>query len=398
MERNNKYPVILVHGFMGYGDEDGVSRFLSGWGFSLTKNAVKYLNKNGYETYGPAVGPINNAWDRTCELYARLVGGTVDYGKAHSERYGHARYGRTYPGILKDWGQPGDHAKIHLVGHSFGAPPSRLFAELLANGSEEERAVTPENELSPLFKGGMGGRIASITTLAGVNNGTTLADFMKVGGSKAFQTGYLMLATLLGDSPFVSQLIDFRLDQWGVMPNTDDHKWHVKLHNPLKYMDKIRRYNENREGGIVFEMQLKNVYAFNQKVTSQPDIYYFARPACKSHLNDKGEYVVDDDASLMAKLVGKMTVRCKDPELAQYGYSRPAWDRHDGFVNTEGGMAPYNAVSEAYAPDKDLKPGIWYTFEPKDIDHTGLMGMGQPKDAYHGYFLEIAQQLGKLPE
>ena len=33
MERNNQYPIILVHGFMGYGDEDGVSRFLSGWGF-----------------------------------------------------------------------------------------------------------------------------------------------------------------------------------------------------------------------------------------------------------------------------------------------------------------------------------------------------------------------------
>ena len=89
MERNNKYPVILVHGFMGYGDEDGVSRFLSGWGFSLTKNAVKYLNKNGYETYGPAVGPINNAWDRTCELYARLS--AVDRHPTHQDDEGSAR-------------------------------------------------------------------------------------------------------------------------------------------------------------------------------------------------------------------------------------------------------------------------------------------------------------------
>ncbi|MEE1300495.1 MAG: lipase, partial [Acutalibacteraceae bacterium] len=88
MERNNQYPIILVHGFMGYGDEDGVSRFLSGWGFGPGKNAVRHLHKNGFECYGPAVGPINNLWDRSCELYYRLVGGTVDYGKYHSEKYG----------------------------------------------------------------------------------------------------------------------------------------------------------------------------------------------------------------------------------------------------------------------------------------------------------------------
>ena len=49
----------------------------------------------GIHTVAPSMGPFTSAWDRACEVYAQLVGGTVDYGKAHSEKYGHERYGRT---------------------------------------------------------------------------------------------------------------------------------------------------------------------------------------------------------------------------------------------------------------------------------------------------------------
>ena len=400
MERNNHYPIVLVHGFMGYGDEDGVSRFLSGWGFGPGKNAVRHLRQNGFECYGPAVGPINNLWDRACELYYHIVGGTVDYGKYHSEKYGHARYGRTYPGILKDIGTPGNHAKIHLVGHSFGGPTARMFAQLLTYGSEEERACTPENELSDLFKGGKGDWVASITTLAGVNNGTTLADFMRVGGAKAFHAGYLGLVAMLGESPFNSQLIDFHLEQWGVMANPETKK-SLYLHSPFSKRDEIKNYNKNREGGIVFEMQCKYVHELNQKLRALPNVYYFARPACKSHL-EGDHWVVDKDASLMARVVGKLTVAGIKYADTEFGFDPQTWAQHDGFVNTEGGRAPYSEPSTTWpgasADPKTLEKGKWYVFEPSDFDHTGLMGMGVKKDKYHGYFLEIAQQLGALPE
>ena len=399
MERNNNYPIILVHGFMGYGDEDGVSRFLSGWGFGPGKNAVRHLNNLGFETYAPAVGPINNLWDRACELWTRLVGGTVDYGKYHSELYGHARYGRTYPGILKDWGQPGDHAKIHLVGHSYGGPTARVLAQLLEFGSEEEKACTPEDELSELFKGGKGNRIHSITTLAGVNNGTTLADFMREGGAKGFQAGYLGLVAMLGESPFNSQLIDFHLEQWGVMANPETKK-SIYLHSPFSKREEIRNYNKNREGGIVFSMQSKYIHELNEKLCALPNIYYFARPAAKSHL-EGDHWVVDKDASLMARLVGKMTVAGIQYANPEYGFDPDTWAQHDGFVNTEGARAPYSEPSTDWDPAADpktLEKGKWYVFEPASFDHTGLMGMGVKKDVYHNYFAEVAQQLGALPK
>ena len=98
--------------------------------------------------------------DRTLVLG---LGGTVDYGKVHSEKYGHKRYGHTYDKpLVPDWGKldaEGKIKKINLIGHSFGSPTTRTLVELLTNGSEEERKATKEGSLSPLFEGGHGDMI-----------------------------------------------------------------------------------------------------------------------------------------------------------------------------------------------------------------------------------------------
>ena len=51
----------------------------------------------GYDCRAASVGIISSAWDRACELYAELTGGTADYGIAHAQRFGHARFGTAYP-------------------------------------------------------------------------------------------------------------------------------------------------------------------------------------------------------------------------------------------------------------------------------------------------------------
>ena len=43
------------------------------------------LKRNGYTVHTAAVGPVSSNWDRACELYAQINGGTVDYGAAHAE-------------------------------------------------------------------------------------------------------------------------------------------------------------------------------------------------------------------------------------------------------------------------------------------------------------------------
>ncbi|MGS0652685.1 lipase-like domain-containing protein, partial [Staphylococcus arlettae] len=87
--------------------------------------------------YEASVGALSSNYDRAVELYYYIKGGTVDYGAAHANKYGHERYGRTYEGVYKDW-QPGQ--QVHLVGHSMGGQTIRLLDTMLREGNQEEIA------------------------------------------------------------------------------------------------------------------------------------------------------------------------------------------------------------------------------------------------------------------
>ena len=66
----NKHPIILVHGFMGWGrDEMGSYRYWGG------KNDIENeLKKNGFEVYTSNVGPVSSNWDRAIELFYQIKG------------------------------------------------------------------------------------------------------------------------------------------------------------------------------------------------------------------------------------------------------------------------------------------------------------------------------------
>lgn len=81
----NNYPTIFVHGFLGWGSEDDIDKVIHYWGATRNRDLLAHLREEGFECYNPSVGPFNGVWDRACELYARLMGGRVDYGKVHSE-------------------------------------------------------------------------------------------------------------------------------------------------------------------------------------------------------------------------------------------------------------------------------------------------------------------------
>lgn len=80
----NKYPTVFVHGYIGWGEGDPIADHLGYWGQGK-KNILAHLSSEGYEVHAPALGPYTSTWDRSCELYAYLFGGRVDFGKVHSE-------------------------------------------------------------------------------------------------------------------------------------------------------------------------------------------------------------------------------------------------------------------------------------------------------------------------
>lgn len=168
---NTNYPYVFVHGLMGWGDYDAQYKIMPYWGMFGGELLVK-LDKEGFDCYAASVSGTSSTWDRACELYAQLTGIKVDYGKAHSETHSHDRYGEDYSGkaLIKSFDSEN---KINLLGHSFGGATIRMFASLMAKGSEEEINATPENEISPLFLGGKADWIYSLTSLSAPHNGTT---------------------------------------------------------------------------------------------------------------------------------------------------------------------------------------------------------------------------------
>ncbi len=168
---NTNYTYVFVHGLMGWGSYDVANYLMPYWGM-FGGDLMSFLNNSGFDCKAASVAPTSSAWDRACELYAQLTGTVTDYGKAHSEKYGHDRYGEDFTGraLVDKWSATD---KINILGHSFGGATVRTLAHLMANGDAEEIAATPANELSPLFSGGKADWIYSLTSLAAPHNGTS---------------------------------------------------------------------------------------------------------------------------------------------------------------------------------------------------------------------------------
>ena len=192
------HPTVFVHGLLGWGAQDALYRAVPYWGLAAG-DVLGYLNRCGYDCRAASVGIISSAWDRACELYAALTGGRADYGIAHAQRFGHARFGTAYPTpLVPGWGAD---RPVDLVGHSFGGATARLLMQLLAHGCPEEvQAAEAAGETpSPLFTGGRTGWVHALVAIAAPHDGSTFLD-VQPDAANALSTLFLGAARALGIS------------------------------------------------------------------------------------------------------------------------------------------------------------------------------------------------------
>ena len=123
---NNKAPIVLVHGFLGWGKDEIEN--INYWGGANDIEA--YLQSKGYTVFSVSVGPISSNYDCAVETFFQIKGGQLDYGKKHSEKYGLIQRpkGKFYKGLFPEWD---NNNPIHLIGYSFGGQTIRMLHHLL---------------------------------------------------------------------------------------------------------------------------------------------------------------------------------------------------------------------------------------------------------------------------
>lgn len=393
-----KYPYVLVHGLGGWGEGDGINETVQYWG-ATTCNLTEYLNEQGFEVYAPSVGPVSSAWDRACELYAQITGTTVDYGEAHSKEHNHARFGREYTEpLVKNWGDKingGQRVKINLIGHSFGGATVRLLTSLLEYGSKEEMAVTGD-ETSPLFMGGKGNWVHSVTALCAPHNGSSLTEVLNsMGGLVGIgDTTDLLINLCFGVAGMASpaqNVYDFKLDHFGIGNDSAENA-----------VDALTASGNDHAG---YDLSPDGAAKLNEMIQTVEDVYYFSYSysTTKPGTFLKGQVPNTNTLPVLmpfALAMGSYT-GSTDGGIA----IDETWQENDGLVSVVSARYPFGEEYVDLSVEgiefdeehwKEIQRGIWNVAETKDGDHGTVIGLNAAEDSTKSFWLNLATMIDGL--
>jgi len=370
-EAGTTYPYIFVHGLNGIGDDAGLP--VSYWG-STAGPLLPALEQEGYLCFAPTVSAAGSAWDRACELFAAITGTRVDYGAAHSEAHEHPRFGQTYgTALVPDWGTvdaKGNLRKINIIAHSFGGATARLLSGLLQNGSEAEQYISKKGqlELSPLFEGGKGDWIFSLTTLASPHNGVSLLSMVDI------NPGISWVANLLGSNEWLDEAL---------------HAAGVAMGG--KSFGEILRAAKTQDTAY-YDLTLEGAQAVTRLAPLHSETYYFSYPVDGTN-NGKPT----DDMSLPLRVLGSVIGNFTD-EAAGID---DTWRPNDGLVNTISATAPFGQPSKkvddasALTP-ASLIPASWHVMPTERGDHGSIIGMARTKEETLQLYLDQMRRVDAL--
>lgn len=349
----NKYPIILVHGFLGLMDGNKPDLYPTYWGGKKYK-VKEALEKAGYEVYEASISAVGSNYGRAVELYHFIKGGQVDYGAAHAAKYGHNRYGKTYKGVMPNW-EPGQ--KVHLIGHSMGGQTIRLLEQFLRFGNPEEIKYHEQHggTISPLFEGQKDNMISSITTLATPHKGSQAADKL---ANKDFIKNILNNVAKLGNNKITK--IDFGLSQWGFEQQPNE-----------TYIEYVKRLRDspiwNTEDNAARDLTTFGAEDLNLKTSVNPNIVYTSFAGQATHKNSLGHHAPNIGLfgllNLTSNLIGKD--------------SREDWQENDGVVAVTSALSPTGQPAKKVQDlTQATEKGVWQVMPIKnDWDHVDFLGL-----------------------
>ena len=396
----NLHPVVLVHGFLGFGPDDLQGTGFKYWG-GYHDIAAHMRNFNGrHQVFAAAVGPVSSNWDRAVELYYQIKGGCADYGLSHTAAS--AAFGAIQQPAGKCWAaDPANNPRgyplalypawdashpIHLVAHSQGGQTVRTLIQLMENGPPGGNEGNGD-----LYAGGKIGWVTSATTISSPHNGTTLRDVIVDYMPKVSElAGKIIEVAGLGGSN--NPVYKFRLEQFGLSQGPAE-----SVRDFLKRIQGARFWSLANRNAAQWDLGPDGAAELNSWVKTSPHVYYysiggdateagsfccnntdrviapFQNPAYRYARRDMiffskptaGEWVVP---SILHQGMGSYTQ--SDPRRALVDSS---WFANDGVVNTVSMKGPAGQPLRSY--DGRSVRGEWnYLGHYRGYDHFDVLG------------------------
>ena len=402
-QHKNAYPVVLVPGLTGYGEGSKMDKILPHFGMTAT-SAKKVINDMGLPCYTASFNSVSGVWDRACELYAQIVGGTVDYGVVHSQKYGHKRFGKTYlTPMVPNWGElsaDGKLVKLTLIASGFGAPVARLFAYLMAYGSPEESAATAKDQLSGLFYGGYGELIHCVTTLSGINGGITtfqaLEDKMP-GAQKKIIKAFIAAEEMKNRKEFLDLAYaqkTLKVTQYDLSMSIEN----VSEKDPYGSITfdevAIDKYMSMTEGNIFYEMSIPGMAEFNNRIAPLPDTFYLSFTGSVTKKLFNRFTLPFNGAGVLAPI--SAFISTYENYYEDKPYVTPVYHENDGLINTESSLAPISEPAVGFSSVEKCNPGLWYQMPVENRNHLSFLGFLERPDHYRNYIYDLIKTISSL--
>ncbi|MFL3006484.1 MAG: esterase/lipase family protein [Candidatus Neomarinimicrobiota bacterium] len=353
----NNYPIVLIHGFMGWGPEEMGN--YSYWGGK--SNYIKDLADEEHKIMAVSVGPISSNWDRAIEAFYQIKGGQVDYGSSHSEKNNIIRMPKekNYVGLYPQWSKENP---VHIIGHSMGGQTARMLNYLLTqeinhnNGEKEESVLLGKSHL---------GWIKSITTISTPHDGTTLSHIIT--STIPYVQYFAGIAGLFGNNYF-----HFDLEQFGIKKQKNE-TW-LSFITGLKDNSVI-----NTKNFSAYDLSLPGAKAFNAYSQASPDVYYFSFITSTTKKDEKTSFHVPfENTPLLNKARAKL-IGSRSGYWADGNQTDSLWFENDGVVNSISMFGPTTGANGSdpiieYDPKDLLITGQWYWTKVNRMDHWSVIG------------------------
>ncbi|MEC5161069.1 MULTISPECIES: esterase/lipase family protein [unclassified Janthinobacterium] len=412
----NNYPVVLVHGFLGFGPDELQGSGFRYWGGNNDVAAHMRSFNGNHQVFAAAVGPVSSNWDRAVELFYQVKGGCADYGVRHTASS--AAFGALQKPAGKCWAaDPANNPNhyplalypawdashpIHLVAHSQGGQTVRTLIQLLENGppngSEGDGA---------LYAGGKTGWVKSATTISTPHNGTTLRDVIVDYVPKVSElAGQIVEVAGLGGSN--NPIYKFRLEQFGLAQGPAE-----SFRDFLERIKGAPFWALANHNSAQWELGPDGAKELNGWVKTSPNVYYYSvggdatepgAPCCNNtdrviapFQSAAYRYARNDMIFFSKPTAGEWVVpSILQPGMGSYTQSGSgrvlidsSWFPNDGVVNTVSMKAPSGQPQRNY--DGSSVRGAWnYLGYYRGYDHFDVIGWLNPSSAVYPLYDDVS--------